>query len=118
MDFSNGRRQRRLRRTGWMRDLVRETTLTPADFIWPLFVIDGQNERTQIKSMPGVERLSVDLAVEAARAAAAEGIPALALFPNTPDHLRNADGSEAYNPDNLMCRALRAIKDRRCLRSG
>ena len=111
MDFLNGRRQRRLRRTGWMRDLVRETTLTPADFIWPLFVIEGQNERTQIKTMPGVERLSIDLVVQAARDARAAGIPALALFPNTPDHLRNSDGSEAYNPDNLMCRALRAIKD-------
>ena len=94
-----------------MRDLVRETALTPADFILPMFVIDGQNERTQIKTMPGVERLSVDLAVKAAKEAAAAGIPALALFPNTPDHLRNSDGSEAYNPDNLMCRALRAIKD-------
>ena len=111
MDFLNGRRQRRLRRTGWMRELVRETTLTPADFIWPLFVIEGQNERTQIRTMPGVERLSIDLVVEAAKAARAAGIPALALFPNTPDHLRNSDGSEAYNPDNLMCRALRAIKD-------
>ncbi|RYE11289.1 MAG: porphobilinogen synthase [Hyphomicrobiales bacterium] len=111
MDFLNGRRQRRLRRTGWMRDLVRETTLTPADFILPMFVIDGQNERTPIKSMPGVDRLSVDLAVKAAKEAAAAGIPALALFPNTPEHLRNENGSEAYNPDNLMCRALRAIKD-------
>jgi porphobilinogen synthase len=111
MDFLNGRRQRRLRRTGWMRDLVRETTLTPADFIWPLFVIEGQNERTQIKTMPGVERLSVDLIVKAAKDARAAGIPALAIFPNTPDHLRNSDGSEAYNPDNLMCRALRAVKD-------
>ena len=110
-DFLGGRRQRRLRATPWMRDLVRETTLTPADFIWPLFVIDGKNERTQIKTMPGVERLSVDLAVKAAKEAVAAGIPALALFPNTPDHLRNADSSEAYNPDNLMCRALRAIKD-------
>jgi porphobilinogen synthase len=111
MEFLGGRRQRRLRRTGWMRDLVRETTLAPADFILPLFVIDGQNERTQIKTMPGVERLSIDLAVKAAREAAGLGIPALALFPNTPDQLRNPDGSEAYNPDNLMCRALRAIKD-------
>jgi porphobilinogen synthase len=111
MDFLGGRRQRRLRRTGWMREMVRETTLTPADLIWPLFIIDGQNERSAIKTMPGVERLSVDLAVQAARDAVAAGIPALALFPNTPDHLRNADGSEAYNPDNLMCRALRAIKD-------
>ena len=111
MDFLNGRRQRRLRRTGWMRDLVRETTLTPADFIWPLFVIEGQNERTQIKTMPGVERLSVDLVVKAAKEARDAGIPALAIFPNTPDHLRNSDGSEAYNPDNLMCRALRAVKE-------
>ena len=111
MDFLNGRRQRRLRATPWMRDMVRETTLSPADFIWPLFIIDGQNERTAIRTMPGVERLSIDLAVKAAKDAAAAGIPALALFPNTPDHLRNANGSEAYNPDNLMCRALSAIKD-------
>jgi porphobilinogen synthase len=111
MDFLGGRRQRRLRRTGWMRELVRETNLAPADFILPIFVIDGQNERTQIKTMPGVERLSVDLAVKAAKEAASLGIPALALFPNTPDQLRNPDGSEAYNPDNLMCRSLRAIKD-------
>jgi len=111
MDFLNGRRQRRLRRSSWMRDLVRETELTPADLIWPLFIIEGQNERTQIKTMPGVERLSVDLAVRAAKEAVAAGIPALALFPNTPDALRNPDGSEAYNPNNLMCRALSAIKD-------
>ena len=111
MEFLGGRRQRRLRRTGWMRDLVRETTLTPHDFIWPLFIIDGQNEKTQIRTMPGVERLSVDLAVKAAKDAHAAGIPALALFPNTPDDLRNEDATEAYNPDNLMCRALAAIKD-------
>src|SRR5690606_18830406 len=71
----------------------------------------GQNERSPVKSMPGVDRLSIDLLVQAAREARDAGIPALALFPNTPDHLRNADGSEAYNPDNLMCRALRAIKE-------
>lgn len=111
MAFLGGRRQRRLRRTGWMRDMVRETVLTPYDFIWPLFIIEGLNEKTQIRTMPGVERLSIDLAVAAARAAHAEGIPALALFPNTPDELRNEDASEAYNPDNLMCRALSAIKD-------
>jgi porphobilinogen synthase len=110
MEFLGGRRQRRTRQFAWSRDLVRETVLTPADLIWPLFIIDGHNERTTIKTMPGVERLSIDLAVEAARAAAAEGIPALALFPNTPDHLRSEDGQEAYNPDNLMCRALSAIK--------
>jgi porphobilinogen synthase len=94
-----------------MRDLVRETALTPADLILPMFIIEGSNERTAIKSMPGVERVSIDLAVQAAKDASAAGIPALALFPNTPDALRNADASEAYNPDNLMCRALRAIKE-------
>lgn len=90
--------------------MVRETELLPRDLIWPVFVIEGQNERTQIKTMPGVERLSVDLLVEAARAARDAGIPALAIFPNTPDHLRSESGAEAYNPDNLMCRALSAIK--------
>jgi porphobilinogen synthase len=89
---------------------VRETELRPSNLIWPLFVIEGQNEKTAIKTMPGVERLSVDLLVQAARAARDAGIPALALFPNTPDHLRSEDGAEAYNPDNLMCRALTAIK--------
>ena len=111
MGFLGGRRLRRLRQAAWSRDMVRETTLTPADFIWPLFVIEGQNERTGIKSMPGVERLSIDLAVTAARQAADAGIPALALFPNTPDHLRSTSAEEAFNPDNLMCRALSAIKD-------
>jgi porphobilinogen synthase len=111
MGFLEGRRQRRLRQSAFMRDLVRETVLTPADLIWPLFVIEGRNERSAIPSMPGVERLSVDLLVAAARDAAAAGIPALALFPNTPDALRNEDAAEVYNPDNLTCRALRAIKD-------
>lgn len=111
MDFLGGRRLRRTRQTEWSRNLVRETTLTAHDLIWPLFIIDGHNERTAIKTMPGVERLSVDLAVEAARQAAAEGIPALALFPNTQDDRRSENGAEAYNPDNLMCRALSAIKD-------
>jgi porphobilinogen synthase len=110
MDFLGGRRLRRTRASAWSRALVRETTLSPADFIWPLFIIDGHNERTAIRTMPGVERLSVDLAVEAARQAAAEGIPALALFPNTQDERRSENAEEAYNPDNLMCRALSAIK--------
>jgi porphobilinogen synthase len=103
-------RLRRLRRTAWSRALVRETGLAPSDLIWPLFLIDGENERSAIGTMPGVERLSVDLAVAAAKEAAALGIPALALFPNTPDARRNPDASEAYNPGNLMCRALAAIK--------
>jgi porphobilinogen synthase len=110
VSFLDGKRLRRHRQAEWSRALVRETALTRADLIWPLFIIEGQNVRTPIKTMPGVERLSVDLAVGAAREAAAAGIPALALFPNTPDELRNEDASEAYNPDNLMCRALGAIK--------
>lgn len=110
MAFLNGRRLRRTRQAEWSRAMVRETVLTPSDLIWPLFVIEGHNEKTAIRTMPGVERLSVDLCVEAARAAHDAGIPALALFPNTPDHLRSEDAAEAYNPDNLMCRALSAIK--------
>jgi porphobilinogen synthase len=110
VSFLAGRRLRRHRRTAWSRATVRETSLTPSDLIWPLFIIDGHNERTPIKTMPGVERFSVDLAVAAAREAAAAGIPALALFPNTQDQRRNEDATEAYNPDNLMCRALSAIK--------
>ncbi|WP_332714876.1 porphobilinogen synthase [Pelagibacterium mangrovi] len=111
MEFLGGRRLRRPRMAGWSRDLVRETVLTPHDLIWPLFVVEGQNERQPISSMPGVERLSIDLAVEAAKAAHAEGIPALALFPNTDPSKRTEDGREATNRDNLMCRALSAIKD-------
>jgi porphobilinogen synthase len=112
MSFLGGRRQRRLRRTDWMRNMVRETVLTPHDFILPIFVEAGTNTRSQIRTMPGVERVSVDLAVEVARAAAAEGIPALAIFPNTEDDRRNESGTEAFNPDNLTARALRAIKDK------
>jgi porphobilinogen synthase len=111
MEFLGGRRLRRPRRTPWLRDLVRETVLTPADLIWPLFVIEGSNTRTPVKSMPGVDRLSVDLCVAAAKEAAAEGIPAIALFPNTDASRRTEDAAEALNADNLVCRALRAIKD-------
>jgi porphobilinogen synthase len=111
MSFLDGRRQRRLRQTGWMRDMLRETVLTPADFVLPIFVEDGVNTRTLIRTMPGVERVSVDLAVEVAKAAAAEGIPALAIFPNTQDDRRNENGSEAHNPDNLTARTLKAIKE-------
>ena len=104
-------RLRRLRRHDWTRRLVAENNLTASDLIWPLFIIDGHNSRTAIKTLPGVERLSVDLAVAAARQAADSGIPALALFPNTQDERRNEGATEAYNPDNLMCRALSAIKE-------
>ena len=77
-------RMRRLRRHDWTRRLVAETTLSPADFIWPVFVIEGENKREAVASMPGVERLSVDLVVTAAKEAAALGIPVIALFPQTP----------------------------------
>jgi len=103
-------RLRRNRRTGWSRRLVAESRLSAADLIWPLFVIEGAGRREAIASMPGVERLSVDLVVEAAREAASLGIPAIALFPNTDPKLRTDDGREAFNPDNLVCRATRAVK--------
>lgn len=103
-------RLRRTRQADWSRALVREHDLTPADLIWPLFVIEGVNKREPIASMPGVERLSIDLAVKAAEAAATAGIPAIALFPNTDKGLRDEKGSEAINPDNLVCRAVRAVK--------
>ena len=104
-------RLRRSRAHAWSRAMVAETVLTPADLIWPLFVTGGSNVRDPIATMPGVERLSVDLLAATAREAAALGIPCLALFPNTPAGARSEDGAEAANPDNLMCAAVRAIKD-------
>jgi porphobilinogen synthase len=87
-----------------------ETVLTPADLIWPLFVTEG-GEEEPIASLPGVSRWSIKAVAERAKEAAALGIPCVALFPNTPAGLRSEDGREALNPDNLMCRAIRAIKD-------
>ena len=104
-------RMRRNRATPWSRRLVAQNVLTPADFIWPVFVVDGRDTRVPVASMPGVERLSVDLVVGAAREAHSLGIPAIALFPFTNPKLRTEDASEAFNPDNLVCRATRAIKD-------
>lgn len=103
-------RPRRNRRAPWARALVSETTLSPSDLIWPLFVLEGDGRREPIPSMPGAERLSIDLVAEAAREAAALGIPAVALFPYTNPALRTDDAREAFNPDNLVCRATRAIK--------
>jgi porphobilinogen synthase len=103
-------RMRRNRRTAWSRDLVRENVLKAADLIWPIFVIDGHNASEPVASMPGVARLSIDLAVAKAEEAAELGIPAIALFPYTDPALRTAGGREAFNPDNLVCRAVRAIK--------
>ena len=103
-------RMRRNRQNPWVRRMVREHTLSADDLIWPLFVIEGDNKREKISSMPGVERLSIDLLVEQAVEAKQLGIPAIALFPNTPDNKRDDEALEAFNPDNLVCRAVRAIK--------
>lgn len=103
-------RLRRNRRTPWSRKLVAENSLSPTDFIWPIFVTEGTKARVPVPSMPGVERLSVDLAAQAAKEAAELGIPVVALFPYTDPSLRSEDGDEALNPDNLVCKAVRAIK--------
>ncbi len=103
-------RLRRTRASAWSRALHRETILTPADLIWPLFVTAGDGVEEPIASLPGVSRWSVDGIVARAKEAAALGIPVVALFPNTPRALRSDDGGEAHNPDNLMCQAIRAIK--------
>jgi len=104
-------RLRRTRSTGWSRALHRETLLTPADLIWPLFVTDGTGIEHPIASLPGVSRWSVDGIAARAKEAVSLGIPCIALFPNTPPKLRSEDGAEALNPDNLMCRAIRAVRD-------
>jgi porphobilinogen synthase len=101
---------RRTRAAAWSRALVAENVLTPADLIWPLFVSAGDAEEP-IGALPGVSRWPIALIVERAREAVALGIPCIALFPNTPRALRTEDGREALNPDNLMCRAIKAIKD-------
>jgi porphobilinogen synthase len=103
-------RMRRLRRHEWTRRLVAETSLSSADFIWPLFLIDGENRREAVASMPGVERLTIDHAVGAAEEAVRLGIPAIALFPCTDQRLKTEDGREALNPSNLVCNAVRVIK--------
>jgi porphobilinogen synthase len=103
-------RPRRNRRAEWARRLVCENVLTTDDLIWPLFLVDGAKVRAPIASMPGVERLSVDEAVRAAERAAKLAIPCLALFPYTDPDRRDDTGSEALNPDNLVCRTIRAIK--------
>ena len=104
-------RLRRTRASGWSRRLHAETVLTPADLIWPLFITQGQGVEEPVASLPGVSRWSLDGIVARAREARDLGIPCLALFPNTPPELRSDAGEEALNPDNLMCRAIRAIKD-------
>ncbi len=103
-------RLRRNRRDDWSRRLVREHALRVDDLIWPLFVHEGEKLRQPVPSMPGVERLSIDLLVEAVGAAKELGIPAVAIFPVTPPEKKTAEAEEAIQPDNLICRAVRAIK--------
>ncbi|HZR89054.1 MAG TPA: porphobilinogen synthase [Bradyrhizobium sp.] len=103
-------RPRRNRKAEWARRLVRENVVTSDDLIWPLFVVDGHNARAPVTSMPGVERISVDQAVRDAERAMRLKIPCIALFPYTDPSLRDASGSEAVNPDNLVCKTVRAVK--------
>ena len=103
-------RPRRARRTDWMRRLVRENALCVNDLIWPIFLVDGERRRVPIDSMPGVERLSTDEAVREVESAAALGIPVVALFPCIERSQRTEDGREAFRPDSLLNRTLRALK--------
>jgi len=103
-------RMRRNRRHPWLRELVAENRLSVKDLIWPLFVVEGENVVQPIVSMPGVSRLSLDKLVEAVKEAESLGIPAIALFPSIDPALKTPDAREAYNPDNLICRAVRAVK--------
>jgi porphobilinogen synthase len=104
-------RLRRTRIAAWSRALVAETLVTPADLIWPLFVTGGEGAEEPIATLPGVSRRSVDRLPALAREARDLGIPCIALFPNTPGELRSEDAREALNPDNLICRAVKAVKD-------
>ncbi|KAA6182918.1 porphobilinogen synthase [Thiohalocapsa marina] len=104
-------RMRRMRRDAFSRRMMRETILTPDDFIYPVFVLEGRGEREPVPSMPGVERMSIDLLLEEARHIASLGVPAMALFPVTPMEAKSLDAREAFNPDGLAQRAVRALKD-------
>ena len=103
-------RPRRNRKAEWARRLVSEHVLSTNDLIWPLFLVEGEKKRIPVAAMPGVDRLSVDEALRAAEQAAKLDIPAIAFFPYTEPHLKDEQGSEAYNEGNLVCRACRAIK--------
>ncbi|ESQ14577.1 MAG: delta-aminolevulinic acid dehydratase [Thiohalocapsa sp. PB-PSB1] len=102
---------RRMRRDAFSRRMMRETLLTPNDFIYPVFVLEGRGEREPVPSMPGIERMSIDLLVEEAQTIAALGVPAMALFPVTPISAKSLDAREAFNPDGLAQRAVRSLKD-------
>jgi porphobilinogen synthase len=105
-------RLRRMRRDPFSRALMRENTITASDLIYPVFILDGENQRQQVASMPGVERVSVDLLLEVAQECVALGIPVLAIFPVIDASLKTYDGAEATNPDGLVPRAVRALKQR------
>jgi porphobilinogen synthase len=109
-EITGSRRLRRMRKADWSRRLVQENRLTVDDLIWPIFVIDGDNRREEIAAMPGVFRMTVDLAVREAERAASLGIPAIATFPNVDLSLRDETGSHILDPDNVINRATRAIK--------
>ena len=113
-DTGHGRfpqvRMRRIRRDEFSRRLMRENILTSDDLIYPMFVLEGENQRESIESMPGIERLSIDLLLKEAEELVALDIPAIALFPVTPASAKSDDAAEAYNPDGLAQRAVRAIK--------
>ena len=104
-------RMRRMRRDDFSRRMMRENRLSPDDLIYPVFVLEGSGQREPVASMPGVERLSIDLLVDEARQVAALGVPAMAIFPVTPASAKSEDAAEAYNPDGLAQRAVKAIKD-------
>ena len=103
-------RLRRNRADAWTRRMVAENRLSPDDLIWPIFLVEGKSSREAVASMPGVDRLTVDLLGQAVAEAKGLGIPAVALFPQVPEDLKSENGEEAFNRDNLMCRAIAAIK--------
>ena len=103
-------RMRRMRRAEFSRRMMRETQLTTADLIYPVFILDGTGQREPVASMPGVERLSIDELLSEATELLRLGVPAVALFPVTPADRKSLDASEAYNPDGLAQRAVRALK--------
>jgi porphobilinogen synthase len=103
-------RMRRNRASSWVREIVSESHLKPSDLIYPLFVIEGINQQTEIISMPGISRFSPDLIVDQVKRAVDSGIKAIALFPSIDSSLKNAEASEAFNPNNLICRTISAIK--------
>ena len=105
-------RMRRLRASQFARSLTAESTLSASDFIYPMFVLEGENQREAVPSMPGVERLSIDLLIERAAEAYELGIPAIALFPVVDDAKKSLDASEAYSPDGLVQRTVKAVKAR------